>query len=386
MALGALLALVPAFAGPSALPGTHGHAVPSVPVAGPPPCRDRFLSPFGPGSLWNVAIGSGAQFVPADLYRQQQALDPGPSPVQCANMTKNVAQRRTCPGAFAGITAAQCAAKGCCFSTVHCDVPCPWCFNPTGARALGPGSFHNDADHFVHVKVTDPEITWWMQGGWGPVPPGGRCAVQPGTRPFTLGKIRLPNFLKELNSGCNGFDIVLLRCFSPLASTQRCSDRAPPCDRHCRLLNVSCHAVCFPAMLCRDCGCAQDRELQQRAVHAAAGQPDRDPDAAGAAVRRGRPAVLADQRLGAARRRRPPDVRDNCGSHPFDRLMTRLSGWRSRRNGGAVSPSRMRVPWAERSRWADGCPALCFDIFDVRPGTRWPSTSPRPGTTASTLR
>ena len=100
-------------------------------------CRDPFLSPFGPGSLWNVAIGSGAQFVPANIYPPQRSREVssetgghGPSPAHCANMTKHVAQRTTCPGAFAGITAAQCAAKGCCFSAVHCDVPCPWCFTP----------------------------------------------------------------------------------------------------------------------------------------------------------------------------------------------------------------------------------------------------------------
>ena len=74
------------------------------------PCRDRFLSPFGPASLWNVAIGSGAKFVPADIYKLSAQLQAGagPNKAQCANMTKNFAQRQTCPGAHSGITAVEC--------------------------------------------------------------------------------------------------------------------------------------------------------------------------------------------------------------------------------------------------------------------------------------
>jgi len=33
-----------------------------------PPCRDRFLEPFSSQSIWNTAIGSGANLVPAKLY------------------------------------------------------------------------------------------------------------------------------------------------------------------------------------------------------------------------------------------------------------------------------------------------------------------------------
>ena len=31
-------------------------------------CRDRFLQPFAVDSVWNTAIGSGAQFVPAGIF------------------------------------------------------------------------------------------------------------------------------------------------------------------------------------------------------------------------------------------------------------------------------------------------------------------------------
>ena len=174
------------------------------------PCRDRFLSPFGAKSLWNVAIGANAKFVPCNIYAPSMQLEeqgPGPSKAQCANMTKQFSRRHICPGAHSGITAAQCAAKGCCFSTLHCTVPCPWCFTPQ--QVDGPGSFHNDADHFVHVKSTDPTVTWFMQGWWGQAPKSScvptqannqcHCSQMPGTLKFTQQQIRLPNFVKELN-------------------------------------------------------------------------------------------------------------------------------------------------------------------------------------------
>ena len=126
------------------------------------PCRDRFLSPFGAKSLWNVAIGADAKFVPANIYAlastQLEEHGPGPSKAKCANMTAHFTQRHQCPGAHSGITAAQCAQKGCCFSRLHCTVPCPWCFTPT--QVAGPASFHNDADHVIHVKAADPVVTW----------------------------------------------------------------------------------------------------------------------------------------------------------------------------------------------------------------------------------
>lgn len=43
------------------LPAPH-HAQPS------PPCRDRFLAPFTPTSIWNHPIGSSAHYIPAGIY------------------------------------------------------------------------------------------------------------------------------------------------------------------------------------------------------------------------------------------------------------------------------------------------------------------------------
>ena len=46
-------------------------AVPLVAAAATParaPCRDRWLEPFSSDSIWNTAIGSGAEFRPAGLF------------------------------------------------------------------------------------------------------------------------------------------------------------------------------------------------------------------------------------------------------------------------------------------------------------------------------
>jgi hypothetical protein len=135
----------------------------------PPTCRDRRISPFGPHSIWNTPIGSGAVFVPAGIYpspgsgvtrfrcasvrsgeqcqkwevQEQQGnlsstsspgrsaigtttmhvapnIPPLPTPAQCANQTVHWATRTTCPGAFAGITEAQCT----CAVTVVVSLDC----------------------------------------------------------------------------------------------------------------------------------------------------------------------------------------------------------------------------------------------------------------------
>ena len=190
-------------------------------------CRDRRLSPFGAGSLWNTAIGSGAVMIPASIYprsaaaalsyaRDSPAAGPAPSKQQCANMTTHPEQRHTCPGAFGGITAAQCAAKGCCFSDTHCTGPCPWCFTPD--QEFGPRQFHSDADHFVAVSASDPLVSWWIQGWWGtggskaggstcvPTPANCfcHCEVLPDAPAFAK-KLHLPyEFVTNRSDGCAG--------------------------------------------------------------------------------------------------------------------------------------------------------------------------------------
>ena len=132
------------------------------------PCRDRRLSPFGPKSIWNTPIGTGARFVPANLYpRSSDAV--GLS--SCANETAHPLTRHTCPGVHAGITRQECQAKGCCFDDTHHAPPgksWPWCFTPS--RQYGPRQFHNDADYFVSASPGDPFVQWIDQGWWGKAP------------------------------------------------------------------------------------------------------------------------------------------------------------------------------------------------------------------------
>ena len=193
----------------------------AAPSGGALACRDRLLSPFGSGSIWNTAIGSEAQFAPANIYPVSPAfLQTGPSKAQCANQTAHPSQRHTCPGAFGGITAAQCAAKGCCFSSIHCNVSCPWCFTPQ--QEYGPWQFHNDADHFVAVSEADPVVPWWLQGWWGTGPSSQskctpapvncfcHCEVLPASTIFPR-QIHLPydfltysGYMTNQSTGCSG--------------------------------------------------------------------------------------------------------------------------------------------------------------------------------------
>lgn len=74
-------------------------------------CRQRRLSPFGPGSVWNVPIGSNATLVPGNIFK------------------------------------------------------------PTPNSSVGPVQFHNDGDTFLSVYSSDPVVDWINQGWWGPPPP-----------------------------------------------------------------------------------------------------------------------------------------------------------------------------------------------------------------------
>lgn len=183
-------------------------------------CRDRLISPFGPGSIWNTAIGSEAEFAPAHIFAaapHRNGVRAPPNKRECANMTANPTERHTCPGAYGGITPAQCAAKGCCFSNVPCNASCPWCF--TADREFGPLEFHNDRDFFVAVEANDPAVTWWMQGWWGNGPPKSACLPSagnslchcyklPGTNAFER-KLLLPdNWTTGGELGNNGLSML----------------------------------------------------------------------------------------------------------------------------------------------------------------------------------
>eukprot|EP01049_Picozoa_sp_SAG25_P014093 SAG25_NODE_2383_length_1663_cov_8.076617_2_plen_316_part_00 len=131
-------------------------------------------------------------------------------------MTAQPARRHTCPGAHGGITPEQCAAKGCCFSDIHCNISCPWCFTPE--QEYGPNQFHNDADHIVFVKESDPLVPWYIQGWWGhpPATLRNRCSTGSPDNCFCHceivndssvfpHKLHLPyDFLTNRSDGCAG--------------------------------------------------------------------------------------------------------------------------------------------------------------------------------------
>ena len=136
-------------------------------------CRDSFLSPFAPESIWNTPLGSGAQFVHAHLWSTEgtAATVPlllPPSNASCANETAHPLTRHTCAGAFGGITKAECGALGCCFSNHPCPggKSCPWCF--TQQHIVGPHDFHTDHETILHAHASDPYVAWFDQGWWGP--------------------------------------------------------------------------------------------------------------------------------------------------------------------------------------------------------------------------
>ena len=58
-------------------------------------CRDRLKQPFSSTSIWNTAIGSGAVFVPANVY---QAPDVPPGTDACTIGKQHPSARVGCPG------------------------------------------------------------------------------------------------------------------------------------------------------------------------------------------------------------------------------------------------------------------------------------------------
>eukprot|EP00045_Choanoeca_perplexa_P006800 m.58790 g.58790 ORF g.58790 m.58790 type:complete len:427 (-) comp13792_c0_seq1:73-1353(-) len=122
-------------------------------------CRDRFLHPFASSSIWNVAIGSDAEFVPANIYiprRDQYKCDPP--------LTGKLDSRHECiPGKQVESTEfeAMCVNQGCCY-----DPRDGACVHTAGQP---PQSFHNDQDFILRTTNQDPWAEWYDQGSWSPV-------------------------------------------------------------------------------------------------------------------------------------------------------------------------------------------------------------------------
>jgi len=188
-------------------------------------CRDRFLFPYSPASIWNTALGSDAVFVPVNLFAgpPPAAHSPRyyPNTTTCANETAHPLTRHTCPGAFGGITQEQCEHLGCCFSKQRCPggKPCPWCF--TADHIVGPRDFHSDHETILRATAADPFVPWIDQGWWGPASEAPtrnnsncnssadlqcHCDVAPGAQ--TLGLVQLPARWTSDRAGNNGMAVL----------------------------------------------------------------------------------------------------------------------------------------------------------------------------------
>lgn len=122
-------------------------------------CRDRRRQPFSSVSIWNMPIGSSAQFVPANMFTnftRERA---------CELRTNSPGHRRTCPGAKSGITPHECEDLGCCFDNFMSDPSIPWCFQRADAGPY-PLQFHNDNDYVIIASENDPMTAWHSQGDW----------------------------------------------------------------------------------------------------------------------------------------------------------------------------------------------------------------------------
>ena len=71
-------------------PGRYGGtgAAPTLVEQAPVACRDRWLEPFSSDSIWNTAIGSAAEFRPANLFHPD---DPRGAPDNCTPTVRGAA-------------------------------------------------------------------------------------------------------------------------------------------------------------------------------------------------------------------------------------------------------------------------------------------------------
>lgn len=130
------------------------------------PCRDRFLQPFSSASIWNTAIGSEAEFVPAGLFHSFEKAR------GCQLRANSPGRRTQCPGTSGLTPAEKCESLGCCYD-VTSPKDAPACFEPAGVGVY-PTQIHNDADWVVSASADDPMTPWMSQGSWGG---GDNCAV-----------------------------------------------------------------------------------------------------------------------------------------------------------------------------------------------------------------
>ena len=100
-------------------------------------CRDRLKQPFSPDSIWNTPIGSGAVFLPAELYVEP----PSPAPGDVCEAGKQLPSKRTgCSAWRAGWNETLCLAAGCCYDPHPNPDPAhyAWCYENATSGGGGP--------------------------------------------------------------------------------------------------------------------------------------------------------------------------------------------------------------------------------------------------------
>jgi len=166
-------------------------AAAAEPVAAP--CRDRWQQPFSSTSIWNSAIGSGASFVPAQIYTGAFNYSYG------CSLRVSAANRRVgckAPGTDGKTPEAECIAAGCCFVSN----PRPQCFIPAGG--VPDAGIHADQDVLVRASPADPP-TPFLDRAWR----GGAECVEGGA---ARGSVPFPaDFMVDCEDNNNAFALLL---------------------------------------------------------------------------------------------------------------------------------------------------------------------------------
>eukprot|EP00756_Hemistasia_phaeocysticola_P060873 Hpha_TRINITY_DN4394_c0_g2::TRINITY_DN4394_c0_g2_i1::g.50048::m.50048 len=188
-------------------------------------CRDRLKEPFASSSIWNTAIGSGAQMVPAGLYPRPSQL-PG-----CAAGKADPSRRTSCPGWEPGWSVNDCYAHGCCYDPHPSPDPAhyPWCYANASLADGGPNRFYVDIDYFVATAVTDPVAEFVNQGWWGTDPECGRDHCCRKSDAAVVGTLRFPHAW-TVNMTSNNAAAILLPDNETLVQVQplvRCTPGGP---------------------------------------------------------------------------------------------------------------------------------------------------------------
>ncbi len=130
--------------------GLHVVVLAATAAAAAVPCRDRLTQPFASTSIWNTAIGSNADFAPANIY-------PPSTLSGCDAGRADPSKRGGCPKWKPTWNETDCLAAGCCYDPHPAPDPkgYPWCY--TNKSTAFPGAFYVDIDYFIPTTASDPQ-------------------------------------------------------------------------------------------------------------------------------------------------------------------------------------------------------------------------------------